>query len=85
MSKKIIVLAFAVFALAGCGESVTGGDTICGKMERTLYATDVFGTGAYKEEYQDEFMKKTGCKSALNCTESITIKEDVCLEDIEVK
>ena len=84
MSKKIIALAFAVFALAGCGESVTGGDTICGKMERTLYANDVFGTGVYKE-YLDEFMKTTGCQNALGCTESMTIKEDVCLEDIEVK
>ncbi|MBO4712568.1 MAG: hypothetical protein J5615_01580 [Fibrobacter sp.] len=84
MSKKIIALAFAVLALAGCGESVTGGDTICGMMDRKLYADDVFGTGPYKE-YQDEFLKKTGCQSALNCTESMTIKEDVCLEDIEVK
>lgn len=84
MKKKIIALAFAILALAGCGESVTGGDTICGKMERTLYANDVFGTGAYKE-YLDEFMKKTGCQNPLNCTESMTIKEDVCLEDIEVK
>ena len=85
MSKKIIALAFAVLALAGCGESVTGGDTVCGKMERTLYAGDVFGAGAYRE-YLDEFEKKNGCEGVLNCgNATLTIKEDVCLEDIEVK
>lgn len=84
MSKKIIALAFAVFALAGCGEFVTGGDTICGKMKRTLYAGDVFGTGPYIE-YQDEFTKTTGCQQLMGCNKSMTIEEDVCLEDIEVK
>lgn len=85
MSKKIIALAFAVFALAGCGESVTGGDTVCGYMDRTLYVSDVFGTGLYLE-YQEEFKKKNACNSVLDCgNKTMKIKERVCLEDIEVK
>lgn len=85
MSKKIIALAFAVFALAGCGESVTGGDTVCGKMDRKLYTSDVYGTGIYKD-YLEEFEKKNGCEGVLNCgNATLTIKEYVCLEDIEVK
>ena len=84
MSKKIIALTFAVLALAGCGESVTGGDTVCGYVDRTLDASDVFGTGNYKD-YLDEFMKTTGCQNVIGCTETMTIKERVCLEDIEVK
>lgn len=84
MSKKIISLAFAVFALAGCGESVTGGDTICGMTDRTLDASDVFGTGQYRDR-KDEFVKKTGCQNALNCTGTMTIREKICIDDIDVK
>lgn len=39
------------------------------RMEKykTMDATDVFGTGQYRD-YKDDFVKETGCQSALNCT-----------------
>ncbi|WP_295685222.1 hypothetical protein [uncultured Fibrobacter sp.] len=84
MKKMIFTAALAAIALAGCGETVTGGDTICGMTDKTLDATDVFGMGKYSDR-KDEFVKKTGCTSALNCTETMTIREKICIDDIEVE
>ncbi|SOE47144.1 hypothetical protein SAMN05720781_0200 [Fibrobacter sp. UWT3] len=39
---------------------------------KDLDATDVFGTGAYKD-YEQEFKEKTGCASAVNCPNVATI------------
>ena len=45
---------------------------------KTLYADDVWGTGAYTpdksdEKYQNEFIKETGCQTALNCKGSVNM------------
>ena len=39
------------------------------RMEKykTMDAADVFGTGQYRD-YKDDFVKETGCQTALNCT-----------------
>lgn len=84
MKKMIFTAALAAIVLAGCGETVTGGDSICGMTDKTLDVTDVFGTGQYRDR-QDEFVKKTGCTSALNCTRTMTIREKICIDDIEVE
>lgn len=84
MSKIHLIVAFTAIALTGCGESVTSGDTICGTTEKTLDASDVFGTGRYRDR-MEEFKKKTGCTSSINCTETMTIREEICIDDIEVK
>lgn len=82
--KKAILLAIPCLMFLGCGENVVSGDSICGTMEKRIYAKDVFGSGAYRDMYT-EFNEATGCTSSLNCTGSMVIREEVCLEDIEVK
>ena len=82
--KKILFLAVSTFMLIGCGENIVSGDTICGKMEKRLEALDVFGTGAYSDR-RAEFTEATGCTSVINCSATMVIYEDVCIDDVEVR
>ena len=49
------------------------------EKNKTMNAGDVWGTGAYNpvvigdSSYQKQFMKKSGCSSALNCNETVDI------------
>lgn len=82
--KKCILLAIPCLIFLGCGENVVSGDSICGIMEKRIEASDVYGTGYYADR-REEFERVTGCTNALGCSGSMFIREEVCLEDIEVK
>lgn len=81
---KVIILIISTLIVFGCGDNAVDGNTICGKMEKRLFADDVYGTGYYSERRQ-EFEEATGCTTVFGCTESMVIREEVCLDDIEVR
>lgn len=82
--KKAILLAIPCLMFLGCGENVASGDSICGTTEKRIYADDVYGSGAYRDR-RAEFESATGCTGSIGCTGSMVIREEVCLDDIEVK
>ena len=73
---KKILLGLVTFVFLGCGDSVSAGDTICGKTEKKIRADDVYGIGLYAD-YREQFEKETGCHTVLNCNAYIVIKEDI--------
>ena len=88
MKKPIFVLGIAIFAvLTGCDNDngVSNGDTICGITSKRIYANDVLGTIGPYSDYEAEFIAATGCTSRMGCTESMEIKEEICIDNITVK
>ena len=87
MKRFIFVLGIATFAfLTGCSNDngISDGDTICGITSKRIGVSDVYGTGYYSD-LKDEFEATTGCTSALSCTKTIEIREEICIDNITVK
>ena len=84
MKKLILIIGMVATAvLTGCGadNGLSAGDTICGLSAKRLYADELNQYPQYKEQFKAE----TGCVNLSACSKYIVIKEETCIENIDVK